>query len=63
MGISCTKCHGNRLIIDGEIDEKHALQIIVIDYSLNTHFVPNNCDSIGLKNELRTTLVMLSAPG
>ena len=27
--MSCTKFHENRLIIDGEIDEKHALQIIV----------------------------------
>ena len=25
----CTKFHENRLIIDGEIHEKHALQIIV----------------------------------
>ena len=27
--MSYTKFHENRLIIDGEIDEKHALQIIV----------------------------------
>ena len=27
--MSCTKFHENRLIIDGEIDEKHAFQIIV----------------------------------
>ena len=29
LEISCTKFHENRLIIDGEIDEKHALKIIV----------------------------------
>ena len=29
LTISCTTFHENRLIIDGEIDEKHALQIIV----------------------------------
>ena len=27
--MSCAKFQGNRLIIVGEIDEKHALQIIV----------------------------------
>ena len=30
LEMSCTKFHENRLIIDGEIDEKHALQIIVL---------------------------------
>ena len=29
LEMSCTKFHENRMIIDGEIDEKHALQIIV----------------------------------
>ena len=27
LEIACTEFHENRLIIDGEIDEKHALQI------------------------------------
>ena len=27
LEMACTKFHENRLIIDGEIDEKHALQI------------------------------------
>ena len=27
--MSCAKFRGNRIKIDGEIDEKHALQIIV----------------------------------
>ena len=29
LEMSCTKFHENRLIIDGEIDEKHALQTVV----------------------------------
>ena len=29
LEMSCAKLQENRLIIDGEIDEKHALQIIV----------------------------------
>ena len=29
LEMSCTKCHENRLITDGEIDEKYVLQIIV----------------------------------
>ena len=29
LEMSCTKFHENRFRIDGEIDEKHALQIIV----------------------------------
>ena len=29
LKMSCTKFHDNRLKIDGEIDEKYALQIIV----------------------------------
>ena len=29
LEMSCRKFHENRFIIDGEIDEKHALQIIV----------------------------------
>ena len=29
LEMSCAKLYENRLIIDGEIDEKHALQIIV----------------------------------
>ena len=29
LEMSCTKFHENGLIIEGEIDEKHALQIIV----------------------------------
>ena len=28
LEMTCIKFHENRLIIDGEIDEKHALQII-----------------------------------
>ena len=32
LEMACTKFHGNLLIIDGEIDEKHALLIY-----------PNNC--------------------
>ena len=27
LKIACAKFHGNRLIIDGEIEEKHALQL------------------------------------
>ena len=30
LEMSCTKLYNNRLIIDGEIDEKHALQIIIV---------------------------------
>ena len=39
LEMSCTKFHENRLIIDGEIVEKHALQIIVleIDYRIIDH--------------------------
>ena len=29
LEMSCAKCKGNRFRIDREIDEKHALQIIV----------------------------------
>ena len=30
LKISCAKFEGNRFRIDGEIDKKHALQIIVL---------------------------------
>ena len=35
LKMSWAKFHESRLIIDGEIDEKHALQIIVSDFTNN----------------------------
>ena len=35
LEMACTKFHENRLILDGEIDEKHALQIYQNKYVLD----------------------------
>ena len=43
MEIVCTQFQGNRFRIDGEIDEKHALQIYQNNCVLDYHVLVDSC--------------------
>ena len=58
LEMACTKFHENWLIIDGQIDEKHALQIYQNKYVLDNFFQSEHQNSLsryprGAENDFR----------